>query len=127
MTTKNRYSKALMKGIQLVKFKCLLRQFTSYYAKKDPQYSLHGYEEITSSMVGSPRYEGKFLQAYQNNSTCGYASAVRGLPSNTKVIPREWYTPGPRRKLSPRQLGPSNAAFAYLNDYVLFLNCWLII
>lgn len=25
--------------------------------------------------------------AYQNNSTGGYASAVRGLPSNLKVIP----------------------------------------
>ena len=58
--------------------------------------------------------------AYQDNSTGGYASAVRSLPSNIKIIPRQWYTPGARRQLSPRQLKPSDAAFTYMNDFVLF-------
>ncbi|KAF8416292.1 hypothetical protein EV426DRAFT_700084 [Tirmania nivea] len=33
-------------------------------------------------------------QACQNNSTGGYASAVRGLPEGVRKIPREWCTPG---------------------------------
>ena len=56
-------------------------------------------------------------QAYQNNSTGGYASSVRGMPHGMKMIPREWLQSGARRRLSPRDLRPSKEAFDYMRKF----------
>lgn len=95
--------------------KMLEAQLKEDTAEKGMKVTLDNFNKMIGVRDGS-----SIRHSYQNNSTGGYASAVRGLPSNLKAIPRDWYIPGARMMLTPRQLKPSDAAFTYMNDFTLF-------